>query len=357
VAPDRGRSAPTRQPGPAEPQVALPNDLATLPAEAVAPHAMPTVPGEQAPPMITPPQPLNEQAPSLITPPHRASEQAPGLITPPRQPIERPTPMQDKPAPARRGISRRTAIIAGCSAVAVVAAGGLTWAFIPRSPTTTSAQTPGATTTTAKTTPTSNTGLGAGVLATDNFHRPNQTFWGKASDGQYTWGQGASTSQDFSIFNNTGQIQRAANGNSLYTATLGPTITDADLVVTGTLSSFMNSHIGAMLRWTDDTHYYKAYIDGTNLNLLRRGTPGKGGTFQSTPFPAQQNTSYTLRFRVVGATLEAKAWQTASTEPANWMVTATETTFQTGLAGLRPQVSQNVTLQITGFTLKTATNP
>ena len=322
----------------AQPQAALPTEAATLMAESAAPHAMAT----QA----------VEPAPVINTPRHQSDEQAPAIVTPPHQPVQHLTPAQEKPEPARRGISRRTAIIAGCSAVAVVAAGGLTWAFTPHGSPTTSGQTPGTTTTPAKTSTTSNTGLGAGVLATDNFHRNNQTFWGSASDGQNSWGQDASTSQDFSIVNNTGQLFRTASGHTLYSATLGPNFTDAEIIVTGMISDFTNSHIGAMLRWSDNFHYYKAHIDGNHLNILIR----MGNQSPTTPvnFAAQPGTLYTLRFRVVGTTLQAKAWPAANTEPPNWMVTVTDNNFHSGHAGLRPQVNQHVTLQITSFTLKTA---
>src|SRR5207248_2400097 len=84
-----------------------------------------------------------EPAPVINTPRHQPGEQAPAIVTPPHQPVQRLTPAQEKPEPARRGISRRTAIIAGCSAVAVVAAGGRTWAFTPHGAPTTSGQTPG----------------------------------------------------------------------------------------------------------------------------------------------------------------------------------------------------------------------
>ena len=319
---------------PAEAQAALPTEPATLMAESAPAHAMVTHPGEQA---------------LIINTPRRQSyEQAPIIVTPPRQPVQRLTPIQEKPEPARRGISRRTAIIAGCSAVAVVAAGGLTWAFIPRGSPTTSGQTPGATTTPA------NTGPGTGVLATDTFHRANQHFWGTASDGQHTWGQDASNSPDFSITNNTGQIHRTVSGHNLYTATLGPNITDAETVVSGMISDFTNSHIGAMLRWSDDFHYYKAFIDGKNLNILIR--MGNQGPTHGIGFAAQPSTLYTLRFQVVGTTLRAKAWPAVNTEPSGWMYTFMDNNFQSGRAGLRPEVNQNVTLQITSFTLKTPTS-
>jgi hypothetical protein len=191
-------------------------------------------------------------------------------------------------------------------------------------------------------------------LAQDTFHRPDQPLWGTASDG-HRWEQDAATLPDFSIAGQSGQIYRRAQGQSFYTAILGPIITDAEVIVRGTLSQFNGSHIGAVLRWTDNNHYYKAYIDGNRLNILKRSSPRTNPVLAFIPFPAQANTSYTLRFRVIGATLQAKAWQTGSTEPAHWMVSAADTLFTSGRAGLRPLLNQYVTLQVTSFTLTPAT--
>ncbi len=60
-------------------------------------------------------------------------------------------------------------------------------------------------------------------------------------------------------------------------------------------------------------------------------------------------TSYTLRFRIVGTTLYAKAWQTGSSEPANWMVTATDSSLSSGYCGLRMQVQSSTTINISSF--------
>ena len=112
----------------------------------------------------------------------------------------------------------------------------------------------------------------------------------------------------------------------------------------------------------------KFFCAGANIQMLSDVTPEFKYYFclhanetlarlEQTPklvIAAQPGTLYTLRFRVVGTTLQAKAWPAANTEPPNWMVTVTDNNFHSGQAGLRPQVNQHVTLQITSFTLKTA---
>jgi hypothetical protein len=54
---------------------------------------------------------------------------------------------------------------------------------------------------------------------------------------------------------------------------------------------------------------------------------------------------------VIGTMLLAKAWQANTTEPASWMISANDNdaTFSSGTGGLRPQLNQDVTLNVTMF--------
>jgi streptogramin lyase len=90
-----------------------------------------------------------------------------------------------------------------------------------------------------------------GTLAQDTFQRANQKFWGKASDG-LTWGGDANSASAFSIVNNTGQV---ANGSTSYSAVLGPSATNAEVLFSGSLSVFNNTNLGAVLRWTDGNNW------------------------------------------------------------------------------------------------------
>ena len=91
---------------------------------------------------------------------------------------------------------------------------------------------------------------------------------------------------------------------------------------------------GAVLRWVDDKNWYKALIDGAHLQLLSR-INGTSKSLATMAFPAQDGVSYTLRFRVVGANLFAKAWPANQPEPAAWMVTVTDTALTQGMGGIR----------------------
>jgi len=184
------------------------------------------------------------------------------------------------------------------------------------------------------------------TLAQDTFHRANQTEWGTASDGQ-SWGGDANSQSAFAIASNTGQV---ANGNSVsYSAVLGPTATNAQVLFSGSMSSFKYTNLGAVLRWTNGNNWYKAYIDGANL-VIQKKVNGSTTILNETAFAAQAGISYTLRFSVVGSTLSAKVWQTGSSEPGNWMVTATDSTFPSGYCGLRILVQNGTIAQITAFT-------
>jgi hypothetical protein len=150
------------------------------------------------------------------------------------------------------------------------------------------------------------------ILAQDTFQRPNQALWGTASDG-HPWGGDANVQSAFSIVNTTGQI---SHGNGIYNAVLGSTATDAEVLFSGSMSSFSNTNLGAVLRWSTTNNWYKAYINGTTL-VVQKKVNGATTIIGSAPFTATAGASYTLRFRVVGTTLYARVWQTGTTEPTN----------------------------------------
>ncbi len=182
------------------------------------------------------------------------------------------------------------------------------------------------------------------TLAQDTFQRANQTHWGTASDG-HTWGGGANSSSVFSISGNTGKV---ANGSTSYNAVLGPVATNAQVLFSGSLSSFNGANLGAALRWTNGNNWYKAYINGTNL-VVQKKVNGTTTILKQVAFAATAGTSYTLRFSASGTTLSAKVWRTGNTEPTNWMVTVTDSNLQSGYCGLRMLDQSGAVAKITSF--------
>jgi subtilase family serine protease len=180
----------------------------------------------------------------------------------------------------------------------------------------------------------------------DTFHRTAQKLWGTASDGT-AWGSDASTNSVFSISsNNIGLVTGTSNNG--YTGVLGSnSATNISVLFSGEMSSFSNStHIGAVLHWTDSSHWYRAYIDGTNLVIQK----ASGSTvLATTKFSASTNTGYFIRFNITGTTLSARAWAAGQAEPTSWMVTATDSSYTSGYCGIHVQLQNGVTAKYTTF--------
>jgi hypothetical protein len=119
-------------------------------------------------------------------------------------------------------------------------------------------------------------------------------------------------------------------------------------IFSGSVSHFTASNMGALLRWTDTNNMYKVFIDGANLIALKK-VNGIVTELQSVPFLAQDGRSYTIRARVVGKTIMARAWLTNQAEPSNWMLTATDGDLASGFDGMRLIVQNGITITITAF--------
>jgi hypothetical protein len=190
------------------------------------------------------------------------------------------------------------------------------------------------------------------TLAQDTFQRQNQQLWGTASDGR-TWQGDANKANAFSIAHGAGQI---ANTQGTLNALLGLPGTDMEVMVSGSLNQFNKGQVnlGTVLRWTDDNDWYKLLIDGMHISILKRAN-GVTTTLATMPFQAQGGTMYSLRFRVIGAMLFARAWQVGSPEPQNWILNVTDTTLTMGQAGVRVLMQNESVVSITAFSVLPAT--
>lgn len=195
--------------------------------------------------------------------------------------------------------------------------------------------------------PSTPTADGVTILAQDAFKRANQVFWGTATDGRQ-WIGDANSIEVFSIVGSKGQIDHA---QGTFNAILGPATTNAEVVFSGIVNQFAQDatvNMGAVLRWADGNNWYKALIDGSKLQILRR-INGKTTSLGSVPFIAQGGTSYTLRFRAVGAALFVKAWQSNQPEPNAWMLTVMDTMLSKGFGGLRFLIQNGSVIRVTSF--------
>ncbi len=213
-----------------------------------------------------------------------------------------------------------------------------------------SAGTPTATpTVTATTTPSPTTTPVSGtVLGQDTFQRANQSFWGTASDGQ-TWGGDANMLTNFSITSNAGVFANSTTSNS---AVLGPAATNAEVVMSGSISDFTNNNFGPVVRWSDGNNWYKAFIDGNSLYIQKK-VNGTTTILKAVPFTASAGTSYTLHFSVSGSTLSANVWSSSGTEPSGWMASVTDSSLTSGQCGIRLLSQNGATTTITSFVART----
>jgi streptogramin lyase len=207
--------------------------------------------------------------------------------------------------------------------------------------------TPTVTATTTMPSPTATSAPGT-ILGQDTFQRVNQSFWGMASDGQ-TWGGDANMLTNFSIASNAGVFANSTTSNS---AVLGPTASNAEVVLSGSVSDFTNNNLGLVARWSDGNNWYKAFIDGSSLYIQKK-VNGTTTMLKSAPFTATAGTSYTLHFSVSGTTLSANVWPSSGTEPSGWMTSVTDSSLTAGQCGIRLLSQNGATTTITSFVART----
>ncbi|HEX7737996.1 MAG TPA: hypothetical protein VF458_24335 [Ktedonobacteraceae bacterium] len=187
---------------------------------------------------------------------------------------------------------------------------------------------------------------GVTVLAQDSFQRNDQVHWGTASDHR-TWSGDANNSPAFAIANKMGQVA-GGQGQTAFQATLGDSSNDADLLISGSVSQFdanRVTNLGVILRWQDANNWYKALINGSQLQLLK-DVGGKITVLAEHVFNATGDTQYSLRFRVQGSNLFARAWPSARPEPAQWTIMNVDTQFTRGLSGIRVKILPGVLIKI-----------
>jgi hypothetical protein len=184
------------------------------------------------------------------------------------------------------------------------------------------------------------------LLAQDDFARPDQPGWGLASDGE-RWAGDANRSAAFAIRRQHGQI---GEGTGFFTALLGPDETDADVSVSGTISSFAHgqANLGIVVRYQNEANYDKVYLDGTALVLIQRRA-GHLLVLDAVPFVARANVSYTLRLRTIGMLLLARAWPSTTSEPRQWMVIGQDEALTHGRSGIRVLLARGVEVAISAF--------
>jgi hypothetical protein len=186
----------------------------------------------------------------------------------------------------------------------------------------------------------------------DRFTRTVTGGWGATETGQ-AWTATGGTAANFEV--GGGVAQHTISTKNVYRVTSLNTLAlpDADLMVSVRLPSTptgdgIYTYYLARANVAADTFYFARLYFQTNgwVELtLRKRTPTETALATS---PVQlafvAGKSYRLRFQVLGSTLRAKAWALPDIEPADWHVTATDTSITAaGAVGLRTYASTSNT--------------
>jgi hypothetical protein len=179
------------------------------------------------------------------------------------------------------------------------------------------------------------------VQARDSFSRvagASSSGWGSADVGG-TWqhrfnGAGGDASASAAADGTRGRVvvtTTSTSGAKLVLSSVGPSVADADLQVTGRADR-SGTTSGAFLalagRATGGDSYYAATINLVGNTFSIRYWTGFWQTISSVtgPSPAfTANTDYSIRFQLQGNSLRAKWWVAGQPEPAAWTIQTTNT--------------------------------
>jgi hypothetical protein len=172
--------------------------------------------------------------------------------------------------------------------------------------------------------------LGA-TSATDAFGRSVSNAWGTADTGQ-SWTQTGGAASEYSVGSGVGTMAVAALNTSRIMTMTAPSA-DVDLqsdFATSVLATGGSHYAAVVARYTDVNNYYmiRAQVgtDQTIILSLRRRIAGVEVELASAPtgLTHAAGTYFTLRMRILGSVLWAKAWPVGSAEP-DWMLSAADT--------------------------------
>lgn len=185
----------------------------------------------------------------------------------------------------------------------------------------------------------------------DTFTRTFSNTWSVADTGQ-NWNIDAGSTNDLSVNGSAGVIAHPLNtsNKNLY---LDGTYVDVEAFATTWVSALgtgdsVISYV--QLRRQDVNNMYRARLEIKSTGVcdltISKIVGGALTTLATSAsiFSLAALEKATIKFQVVGTTLKAKAWKTASQEPNGWSLTVTDNTFTTaGNVGLRSNVGGSIT--------------
>ena len=167
-----------------------------------------------------------------------------------------------------------------------------------------------------------------GTLATDNYNRAdNASSWGTASDGTNTWSvlRGTST---FSISSNKGAV---ANNSGAYCVTQCGSGTSADTDQVVSIKRANSSDLGGLVARVGDANNWYAitlgeYTSNLAFSKFVGGSYTSGVAFGPTTTFAV-GTTWNVRFRCIGTSIKARAWDASGAEPSTWDIDTTDSSL------------------------------
>ena len=178
-----------------------------------------------------------------------------------------------------------------------------------------------------------------GLTVTDAFGRTVSNGWG-TSDSGHVWTTSGGSAADYAVTGSAGRHIMTAIGTPLFSL-IGDGYSDIDqTVLIGQSVVAAGSHISRGLvygvmgvgSWRLEARFN---TNGSITLVISRvvGSTTILATFNHSETYSPSRSAFMLRFQKVGTTLRGKLWHVSSPEPANWEITATDST----IAGLRGQ--------------------
>jgi hypothetical protein len=199
----------------------------------------------------------------------------------------------------------------------------------------------------------------------DSFSRvvgASSSGWGTADVGGawlHRFNGGADAATSASADGARGRLTvTTTTGLRILVSSVGPTVTDSDLKVTGRADRTAGAYLMLLARVADANRFYAAQLSlNSNTFSIRKNVSNVWTTLPVgapvvVPAALAADTDYTIRFQVQGTSLRAKWWPAGQPEPSAWAVQATDATFaagQSGVAGVVVSTQTTVTFTFDDF--------
>ncbi|MCH5677825.1 hypothetical protein [Streptomyces gilvus] len=177
----------------------------------------------------------------------------------------------------------------------------------------------------------------------DTFTRTTSNGWGTAEAGG-TWTSSGGATSDYFTQGAEGVHALNSINTSRYSVIPAPSA-DVDLqssICTSALATGGPHYVGLIARYADSSNsYYARLAFNTNqtitLVIQKRVAGGQTDLKAVTlPYTHAAFAFFTIRFQVIGSTLQAKAWPTGTAEPSGWPAVVTDTALTAaGSVGVR----------------------